>query len=438
MNSNLTRRSVLRGTVGGAAVAVALPLLDCHLNGNGTAMAATGAPLPTRFGMWFQGLGLNPGMWVPEKVGTGYVNNIQLKVMDPFRDRMNIFSGLRFFLDGRPHETHTSSVQIGTTGIYGAGGPSLDSNIADVIGQRTRFRSLEVGLSGRGQSLSRRSATAINPQEGSPVALYQRIFGAEFHDPNAADFKPDPMIMARQSVLSSVSDRRQDLERQLGASDKARLEEYFTGLREIEQKLAQDLEKPAPMPSCSVPAAEEEAKPGSVVEDISKNSKLFAGLLAHAMACDQTRVFNVNVGSQGVRHAGSTFTWHTATHEESVDEKLGYQKEVYAFLSWANQTFVEFLRTIDNMKEGSGTVLDRSLVLWQTDHGDARTHSLENVPLMTVGNAGGRFKTGMHIALPGDPYTRVGLTVQQAMGVPMNSWGDRSNKTTKTITEMLA
>src|SRR4051812_11084694 len=438
MNSNLTRRTVLRGTFQGAAVSVALPLLDCFLNGNGTALAATGAPLPVRFGSWFQALGLNPGMWVPDKVGPGYANNTQLKVLDPFRDRTNIFSGLRYFLDGRPHETHTSSVQIATTGIYGAGGPSFDSNIADVIGKRTRFRSLEIGFSGRGQSLSRRSATVINPSEPSPVALYQRIFGPEFHDPNAADFKPDPMVMARQSVLSSVSDRRQDLERQLGAADRVRIDEYFTGLREIEQNLALELERPSPLPACTVPGAQDEAKPGSIVEDITKNSKLFAGLLAHAMACDQTRVFNINVGTVGVRHAGSTFTWHTATHEESVDEKLGYQKEVFGFLTWANQTFVDFLKIIDSMKEGPASVLDRTLVLWQTDHGDARTHSLENVPLITVGTAGGRCKGGMHIVSAGDPYTRVGLTVQQAFGVPMNTWGDRSNKTTKTFTEILA
>lgn len=433
-----TRRTVLRGVFQGATVAVGLPLLDCFLNNNGTALAATGAQLPVRFGHWFQALGLNPGMWVPEKTGAGYTNNIQLKVLDPFRDRTNIFSGLRYFLDGRPHETHTSSVQIATTGIYGAGGPSFDSNIADAISKGTRFRSLEIAFAGRSLSLSRRSATVINPAEASPAALYQRIFGPDFRDPNAADFKPDPVIMARQSVLSSVSDRRDALNRQLGAADRVRLDEYFTGLREIEQNLALELERPAPLPACKVPGAEEEAKPGSVVDDIARNSKLFAGLLANAMACDQTRVFNINLGSVGVRKAGSTFTWHTATHEESVDEKLGYQKEVFSFLTWANATFVDFLKILNSMKEGDGTVFDRTMVLWQTDHGDARTHSLENVPLMTVGTAGGRFKGGQHIAVSGDPYTRVGLTVQQAFGVPISTWGDRSNKTTKTVTEILA
>ncbi len=438
MSTKLDRRMVLRGTLAGGVVSVGLPMLECFLNSNGTALAATGAALPVRFGSWFQHLGLNPGMWVPDKIGAGYQHNTQLKVLDEFRDRTNLFSGLKFSLDGRPHETHTSSVQIATTGIYGGGGPSLDSSIADVIGQRNRFRSLEVSLYGSRRSLSRRSATSINPAEPSPVALYTRIFGQEFQDPNAADFKPDPMVMARQSVLSPIADRRQDLEKKVSASDKRLLDEYFTGLREMEQKLAQSLEKPAPMPSCSVPGQVKEAKPGTVIDDVETNTIVFGKLLAYAMACDQTRVFNAEVGSQGLRHAGSTFTWHTATHEEATDEKLGYQKEVYAFVTGANKIFAAFLRSLDSMKEGPGSVLDRTIVLWQTDHGDARNHSLENVPLLTVGSAGGRFKTGMHLSLPGDPYARVSLTVQQAMGVPISTWGDRSNQTSKTITEMLA
>ncbi len=438
MKTKLDRRTLLRGTMGGAAIAVGLPMLECFLNSNGDALAATGAALPVRFGSWFQHLGFIPGMWVPEKIGAGYHHNVQLEVLDDFRDRTNIFSGLRFSLDGRPHETHTSSVQIATTGIYGGGGPSFDSSIADVIGAHSRFRSLEVSLYGNRRSLSRRSATSLNPAEPSPVALYTRIFGAEFQDPNAADFKPDPVIMARQSVLSPITDRRQDLERKVSASDRRLLDEYFTGLREMEQKLSASLEKPAPLPSCSIPGQVKEAKPGTVIDDVAVNAVVFGRLLAYAMVCDQTRVFNVDIGSQGLRHAGSTFTWHTATHEEATDQKLGYQKEVHGFIASANKIFAEFLRTLESQKEGPSTVLDRTIIVWQTDHGDARTHSLENVPLLTVGSAGGRFKTGLHIAAPADPYSRVSLTVQQAMGVPISSWGDRSNQTSKTFTEMLA
>ncbi|MGE4062660.1 MAG: DUF1552 domain-containing protein [Rhodospirillaceae bacterium] len=438
--AKLPRRTVLRGTLGGVAATVGIPFLNCFLNNNGTALAATGAALPVCFGHWFQALGFNPGMWMPAKVGSGYENNVQLKVFDKFRDRMNIFSGMRYFLDGRPHETHTSTVEIATTGgvFDGVVGPSLDMKIADVIGNRTRFRSLEVNLDGSRRSWSRRSGNSVNPAEPSPLALYSRVFGPDFKDPNAADFTPDPLVMARKSVLSYVGDQRQDLVRQLDASDRARLDEYFTSVRELEQQLALELEKPAPMAACTVPEKTDEAKPGSVIEDVVTNGKLFAKLLAHTLACGQTRVFNVGVGSLGWRRAGSSYSWHIATHEESVDQSLGYQKEVFKFLTTANQVFAEFLTALDSVKEGDATLLDRTLVLWQTDHEDARTHSIENIPIMTAGRAGGRVKTGIHVSAAGDPCTRVGLTVQQIMGVPLNEWGDRSNKTTRTITEVIA
>src|SRR3954470_764713 len=112
MSTLSSRRRVLRGMLGGMAVSLGLPFLDCFLNTNGKALAANGAQLPVVFGSWFQNLGLNPGRWKPSKVGAGYENNVELKVLDPFRDRMNVISGTKYFLDGRPLETHVTGVQI--------------------------------------------------------------------------------------------------------------------------------------------------------------------------------------------------------------------------------------------------------------------------------------------------------------------------------------
>lgn len=438
--SKFNRRIMLRGMVMGSGVAVGLPLLDAFFDTNGLALADTGTAPPSTFGHWYQGLGLNPGMWVPKKAGAGYENNIQLKVLDTYRDKINIFSGMKYFLDGRPHETHTSTVQIATTGaVFDSGpiGPSLDSKIADVIGTRTRFRSLEVTLDGSRGSWSRRSGASVNASEGSPTALYARIFGAEFKDPNAADFTPDPLVIARKSVLSAISEQRADLAQQVGVADRARLDEFFTSIRDIETQLELELQKPAPMVGCKIPAEEAESKPDSSLENIVPNSKIIARLLSYAMACGQTRVVNLNLGAQGWRRQGAPNTWHTATHEEAIDPALGYQKIVYGYIEQANLIFADFIKTLAETREGDRTLLDRSLVLWQTDHGDARAHTVEDIPIITAGSGGGLIKTGMHIAAPGEPCTRVGLTVQQALGVPLNSWGGRSNQTSKTITEIL-
>ena len=440
----ISRRTILRGTLSGMAVTVPLPFLDCMLNGNGTAFAATGDALPVVFGTWMQPLGLTPGRWIPDSTGASFENKVELKPYDRFRSRMNLISGTRYFLDGRPNETHITGPQIAMTGEIPTGtssAPSLDNSIADVIGARTRFRSIEVTLDGTRRSVSMRAgAASATPAKPSPAARDARIFGPEFKDPNAAEFTPDPAAMARKSVLSAVSDVRRSFVGGLGAADKARLDEYFTSLRQVEQQLDIELQRPAPLPACTRARTPDEKSTGALVTEVESNSKLFATLLAHAVACGQTRVFNVLVGygTSALRRAGSNETWHGWTHEEPIDDKLGYQPNVTWFIEWANRTCAAFLDQLDAVKEGPGTVFDRMVVLWQTDHGIARSHTMDNLPAMTFGNAGGRLKTGLHIAAPGDPAARIGLTVQQALGVPLSSWGALSNATSRTITEMMA
>lgn len=441
MSIKFDRRTLLRGSLNGAAVAVALPFLDCFLDENGTAMAATGEQLPVCFGTWFQNLGFNPGRWMPETLGANYEHNVELKVFDAFRDRMNIISGTKYYMDGKPLETHTSGVEIATTGGLTIGldsPPSIDSIIADHIGSKTRFRSIEVALNGGRSSVSKRNGSTRNPSEASPAALYERLFGAGFVDPNSAKFKPDPAVMARKSVLSAVSEQRAALARQVGAADRARLDDYYTSVRQIEQQLEIELQEPAPLAACSIPKLPEEAVPGMTPEAAERNANLFGSLLAQAIACDQTRVFNVFVGTLGMRLPGGVREWHSLTHEEPIDPVLGYQKDVTWFITWANNVFAEFLTQLDNKREGAGTVLDRMAILWQTDHGYARTHTMEDLPILTVGSGGGRLRTGLHVSATGDPATRVGLTMQQALGVPVNKWGSLSNETSKTLTDIIA
>ncbi len=438
---NPTRRSVLRGMLGGTAVTVALPFLECFLNERGTALAS-GAPLPVVFGSWFQALSFNPGRWKPDRVGAGYKNNIELKVLDPYRDRMNVISGTKYFLDGHPLETHVTGVQIATMGSIPEGqnfDPSLDTFIAEAIGKRTRFRSIQITTAGGRDSLSRGAGGAINPSEPSPAALYVRLFGPDYRDPNAAHFTPDPQDMARRSVLSALTDERRRIMTGLGAADRARLDAYFTSVRQLEQQLDIELTKPAPIGTCrKPPVLAAEAEPGKMVDEVKKNTRLFGELMAHAIGCDQTHVFNVDVESKGLRVPGGVRDWHSQTHEEAIDPKLGYQKDVGWFINFANDAFAQFLAQLDGYQEGDRSVLDRCLILWQTDHGYARTHTMEDMPILTIGSGGGRLKTGIHLAATGDPATRIGLTVQQAMGVSVNSWGRLSNKATRPFTELLA
>jgi hypothetical protein len=439
-----SRRRVLSGMMGGAAVTVGLPFLDAFLNDSGTALAATGQPLPVVFGTWFWGCGLNAGRWEPKTTGQIKQMGPESIALDKYKDRINVFSGFKIFTDGKAQRPHHTGNMGTLTGHIPAGAdthPSVDTLIADVIGTRTRFRSLEMTSTGDAKhTQSYRGGSVVNPAEFSPVALYTRVFGPEFQDPKSADFKPDSKVMLRKSVLSGIAEQRDDFVKELGAADRARMDEYFTSLRQLEHQLGLQLEKPAPADACGVPGKPETTALGQDIEEVTTNHKLFAKLVAHALACNQTQVFNmVYTDEQStVRRPGTTTTHHILTHEEAVDDKLGYQPMATWFCTRIMEQFAEMVGTLDGFREGAGSLLDRTLIMASSETGQAKIHWLENIPMFTAGSGGGRIKTGLHVQAKGDPTSRLGLTLQQAMGVPVAKWGTESMATSKVISEIMA
>jgi hypothetical protein len=442
----LTRRTALKGVMQGAAIAVGLPLLDIFLDVNGQAMAATGAPLPIRFGTWFWGLGVNPNQFFPDKIGADYDLKPELAPIKAFQKRINVFSDFNIPLDGKPNLPHTSGGVGIRTGMAAMGegnlpGPSFDVLIGDQIGTKTRFRSLEISSTGDPRnSLSGRGNGNLNPSETSPGALYTRLFGPGFRDPNSATFVPDPQVMARRSVLSGVTDQRKAFEARLGASDKQRLDQYFTSLRQLEKQLDVELTKPEPMQGCVIPRRPPEREINAEIENVVTNHQLMTDMLVMAMACDNTRVFNMNFnnGASSLTRIGSTITHHQLTHEEPLDNRLGYQPHVTFFVDKIMEAWAYFVGAMDAIKEGDGTLLDNSLVFAHSETEFAKFHTIDNIPMMTAGSAGGRIKTGLHIAGEGTPVSRVGLTLQQVMGVSVDKWGTASMETNKSISEILA
>lgn len=441
--SKLSRRRFLRGTLQGAAVGVALPFLDCFLTSSGRAFAETGLRLPTRFGTWVWGCGHIPELWIPTTTGRDYVMPEHLLPLEPYRDKLAIFSGFDVKLDGVPNKPHVTGCFGLRTGIpvpnREVKAPTLDVLIADAIAD-TRFRSIEVSTSGLQRSYSYRDAGSPNPSEVSPLALYQRLFGEGFQDPNAAEFKPDLRYMVHKSVLSAIQDERKQLLGRVGADDRHRLDEYFTSVRELEQKLALQLQPPAPVKNFRVPEPPPETTIDSEMTHVLENHRLMAGLLARALQCNQTKVFNVLMSdtASNLRRPGATTTHHTLTHEEQVDPALGHQREVAWFAQQSMIAWRDFLDALDGIPEGDGTLLDNCLVLAHSDCSIAKSHAVEGIPAMIAGSAGGRIRTGFHMAGKSDPITRIGLTAQQAMGLPLERWGELSMETNRTITELMA
>jgi len=441
--TKFNRRTFMQGALGGAAVVVGTPILDQMLDSNGKAFA-NGAKLPVRFGTYFWGLGLTPGRWVPSKVGADYDLTPELSSLKDIKQKTSVFSGFRVHLDGRPNLQHwtgqasiLSGVAASKPGVFDNG--SFDVAMADAIGGGMRFRSIEMTPFGNPRlSHSTRTGTGFNTPEASPIALYTRLFGEGFQDPNNPNWKPDVNLMLRQSVLSAVSDERKAVMASVGSSDKAKLDQYFTSVREMEGALASQLEKPAKCESCTVPTSPEENVRSGNIENVNKNNKLMGQLTAMALACNQTKIFNVvhtEAGSQAYL-PGDNMVYHTHTHDEAIDDKVGYQVVSSKLAALHMVAYSEFVGALEAVKEGDGTLLDNSLVMGFSDTGYAKIHSTDNIPMFLSGGAGGAHKGNMHIVGNGDPVTRVSLTAQQLVGMPVGTFGQGGMKTSSPASEV--
>jgi hypothetical protein len=428
----------------GSAIAVALPLLDCFLDDNGTALAS-GAPLPLRFGTWSWGLGMSEALFVPKKTGAHYDLPPEIAPLQAIQQHINLFTNYRVFKDAAPNLCHHTGWVILRTGIapltaINRPGETIDVTVARKIGSATRFQNLSATATGDVRdSFSYENGNTLNTPEFSPIRFYRRLFGAEFQNPNASDFKPDPHVMVRRSVLSGVLDETKALKRGLGSDDRARLDQYFTGLRDLERRMDLQLVKPAPIDSCRVPPAPEDLPAGLDADLVSKRHRLLTDLMLMAVACDQTRVFNMYYAGafSATTQPGYDKPHHTATHEEAVVAAEQCQPHVSWYTRRAMEEWAYYVQAIGKIKEGAGTMLDHVLIYAMTDQSFAKIHAIEGIPMFTAGTAGGRIKTGLHIDGGASQGTRLGLTAMRLMGVDLPSWGTQSNTTSHEIGDIL-
>ena len=442
----LIRRSLLRGLFQGSAAVMALPFLDCFLDSKGQALAATGRAIPTRFGTFFWGCGLTKTLFLPKSSGANYEDMPQLESLKPYKAKFNLLSGFRAYVDDKPNIQHWTGNAAITTGIAPAtdftfDAQTIDQTIANVISQGARFRSIEVACSGnKRESYSSLGGSNINPPEVSPLSLYTRLFGPGFQDPSNSDWKPSPEVMLQKSVLSVVADDRKLLAKGVGAGDRARLDQYFTSVRELEKTLEVELQRPEITAKVDIPAAPDEMPMNKSVPNLRIVTPILAKLLAIGLATDQSRVFNMAYSEPAstIYVPGDSRPFHQSTHEEPVDETVGYQPVTSKFSTYSMEGFATLLAALDGIQEGNGTLLDHSLVMAYTDTSNAKLHAVDGIPMFLAGSASGRLKTGIHYAGASSTVARVGLTVQQAMGLSIDRWGTDSNMTNKPISEIMA
>lgn len=446
MSKKVSRRTVLRGLLGGATVAVGLPALEIFLDGHGTAYA-DGTAFPRRFGVFFWGNGVLPWNWVPEQEGRNYTMSEQLLPLERHRDVMTIISGTDVKTGGRfPHNSAIAGMLTGAP-IRAEGdeevwqAPTIDQLIAANVGGATAFRSLQTSGNGDTFSVSHTGPRSRVPSEPSPHALFQTLFVENFREPGD-DPMVDPMLSLRRSVLDAVMEQNRALQRRLGRADVIRLEQHFAHVRELEQRVARLELDPPSFEACMLPNAPAMDFP----EDergrtpVGERNQAMAKLLAMSLACDQTRVFSHMLSRpvgdlvypvDGIEWDGVLRGHHDLTHNEPDEVGMPTMwrvNEIVKYITTQLAVFVDELRAI---QEGDGTLLDSMALLATTDSSNPRLHSLEDFPILIFGNLCNQLVSGTHITSDGGNAAEVALTLIRAMGIPLDSWGMEGGLTSR-------
>jgi hypothetical protein len=399
----LNRRSFLRG----GAVTLALPLLESWRCA-GAAEAAT--PAPRRMLAICTMLGIHIPNLVPRETGANFALTPYLECMRTLRDQLTVFSGLSHpDVDGG----HNSEACYLTAAPH-PGAPSfrntisLDQYAIERLPAATRFPSLV--LSARGGTISfTRSGVSI-PSEFRPATIYTRLFVNGTAGQVAAQVR---RLQDGQSVLDTVGDPARRLQARVGAADRERLDQYFTAVREVENRMRANQEwARRPKPRVNYPMPGELANPA----DNNARIKILFDLIHLAFQTDSTRVITLHLsgGTMVPPIEGVTLDAHNLSHHGQDPEKLAQLRLVEAKQM---ETVAEFLTRMKQTNEGSETLLDRTSVLYGSNLGNASSHNTRNLPIIL---AGGGFRHGRHLGFDtqhNTPLCRLYVSMLQRLGI---------------------
>jgi len=437
----LDRRTLLRGTLGGAAISLALPPLEAMFNATGTAYALDGI-LPLRFGLFFWGNGNRPERWTPTATGIGSDWDLSetLQPLINVKPYLTVVTGMDVKLpNDSPHASGAAGILSGASlgDILDDNSftqPSIDQVIAQEIGGDTLYRSLETACGGStGRSFN--GPNSKNPPENSPILFYDRVFGPTFREPG--DTEVDPKLGLRRSVLDGVIGQVDQLNTRIGANDKARLEQHLDGLRDLESRLAKLQEDPPDLEACvkpNPPAADYPPIEGR--PQMAETNLVMAQMLAMAMACDQSRVFShwFSDPVNDILFPDAVAGHHDLTHNEGGDQPGVQDITVQSIAAYA-----ALLEAFAAIPEGNGTLLDNCAILACSEVSLGQTHSILDMPILIGGSACGTLKQDHHYqSLGGENASKVLLTLVQAMGINQSSIGTNEGLVDQPLSALFA
>jgi len=413
---HLSRRTLLRGL----GTALALPLLDSMIPAmNASKGVASGAPV--RLGFVYVPNGIIPAAWTPTAEGTAFEFNRTMKAIEPFRDQLTVVSGLaqingRALGDGAGDHGRAGATWL--TGAHpkkteGAGihaGISADQVAAKEFGKSTQLASLEIGLDSPSlaggcdsgyscaytNTISWRSPTTPLPMEMNPRALFERLFGEGDSTDPAARMKA---LKDQSSVLDYITGDINRLQTNLGARDRGKLSEYVDSIRDVERRIQKAEEQNASM---KMPVIE---RPAGVPADFEEHAKLMMDLQVIAFQADLTRVITFMIAREGsnrsYRQIGVSDGHHSVTHHGNDPDKV---EKTTLIDTYHVKLFSYYLSKLQSTRDGDGSLLDHSLILYGSSICDGNAHTHHNLPLVLAGGGSGQVKGGRHIRFPEETH----------------------------------
>jgi Protein of unknown function (DUF1552) len=419
IRKHISRRAVLRGV----GAALALPLLDAMVPAFCAEKDSAAAPVKRLLIVHYPH-GVVDDTWNPVGEGTDFKLSSSLAPLARYRDQMLIIRGLTNSPDRAKADFHDRAIASYLTGCELTRGKvqvgtSMDQIAARSLGKETQFASLELSTEPPGEygSPCYRDANTNLPMERNPRFVFERLFG----DTDSLD----QAAMARRtaddrSLLDSVNDRLGSLNRQLGASDRRKLDQYTDSIRDIERRIAIASAHP-------VEGLSDLKRPSGIPDNWEDHVKLMFDLQVLALQADLTRVITFSttkeVSQRTFLHLGLAMTFHEISHHNGDPTKLDALTKINKNHS---ELFAYYLDKLDGAKEANGSLLDHSVILYGSDLSNPSVHSQRNLPIIVAGGSAGGIKGGRYVRIPGEdtPLSNLHLALLDKVGVPTDHLGD--------------
>ena len=424
----IPRRAMLRGF----GAALALPMLDAMI----PAMANT-APKPIkRLGIVYVPNGMRMDHWTPSTVGDGFEFPSILKPMEPFREQLQIISGLHGVDGEGPHARASTRFLTGVASTRDNGsnlraGISMDQIAGRFLGNETQLSTLELAIDGRDfagscdegfscaytNTITWANETTPLPMENNPRAIFERLFG----DTGSTDPKVRRARLSKDaSLLDSVTQRAQDLSRQLGASDQTKLGQYLEAVRDVERRIQMaEAQSDRELPVVDQPAG--------IPDTFAEHARLMFDMMALAWETDMTRVATFMMGREitGRTYAeiGVPDAHHPISHHQRDPVKL---EKLLKINQYHMTFFAEFLDRLRTSEDANGSLLDSSMIVYGAGMADSNSHYSRELPIMLAGNVA---HGGYHLQYPeATPLSNMRLSLLDKLGAPIESLGGSAGR----------